>query len=69
MRTLCSVSCRFEKKLSDLLSWIKTWKTSAQALASTHPETTPDAPDLQAKLKVNLPTQNKQFHLKVGAYV
>ncbi|XP_041661475.1 utrophin isoform X3 [Cheilinus undulatus] len=41
----------FENKLSDLLSWIKTWKTSAQALASTHPETTPDTPDLQEKLK------------------
>uniref|UniRef100_A0A3Q1BQE7 Utrophin n=1 Tax=Amphiprion ocellaris TaxID=80972 RepID=A0A3Q1BQE7_AMPOC len=40
--------------LSDLLSWMKTWKTSAQALASTHPETTPDTPDLQETLKVNL---------------
>ncbi|KAM6992528.1 utrophin isoform 4-T4 [Tautogolabrus adspersus] len=41
----------FENKLSDLLSWIKTWKTAAQALATTHPETTPDTPDLQEKLK------------------
>uniref|UniRef100_UPI0037E8DCF8 utrophin isoform X4 n=1 Tax=Semicossyphus pulcher TaxID=241346 RepID=UPI0037E8DCF8 len=41
----------FENKLSDLLSWFKTWKTSAQALASSHPETTPDTPDLQEKLK------------------
>ncbi|XP_067428603.1 utrophin isoform X3 [Thunnus thynnus] len=41
----------FENKLADLLSWIKTWKTSAQALASTHPETSPDTPDLQDKLK------------------
>nr|XP_046228897.1 dystrophin isoform X2 [Scatophagus argus] len=41
----------FENKLSDLLSWMKTWKTSAQALAFTHPETTPDAADLQEKLK------------------
>lgn len=54
MHTLCSVFCRFENKLSDLLSWIKTWKTSTQALASTHPESTPDTPDLQEKLKVNL---------------
>ncbi|XP_030260150.1 dystrophin isoform X6 [Sparus aurata] len=41
----------FENKLSDLLSWIKTWKTSVQALASTHPETTPGTPDLQENLK------------------
>lgn len=41
----------FEKKLSNLLSWIETWKVSAQALASTHPETTPDTPELQEKLK------------------
>uniref|UniRef100_A0A3Q1BQY5 Utrophin n=1 Tax=Amphiprion ocellaris TaxID=80972 RepID=A0A3Q1BQY5_AMPOC len=54
MHTLCSVLSRFENKLSDLLSWMKTWKTSAQALASTHPETTPDTPDLQETLKVNL---------------
>ncbi|XP_032398145.1 dystrophin isoform X3 [Etheostoma spectabile] len=40
----------FENELSDLLSWIKTWKKSAQALASTHPDTTPDTPDLQEKL-------------------
>ncbi|XP_035851563.1 dystrophin isoform X6 [Sander lucioperca] len=40
----------FENKLSDLLSWITTWKKSAQALASTHPDTTPDTPDLQEKL-------------------
>ncbi|XP_033999363.1 dystrophin isoform X2 [Trematomus bernacchii] len=41
----------FENKLSDLLIWIKTWKTSTQALASTHPDTTPDTPDLQEKLQ------------------
>ncbi|KAM7367861.1 hypothetical protein PAMP_014130 [Pampus punctatissimus] len=41
----------FKNKIADLLSWIKTWKTSAQALASTHPETSPDTPDLQEKLK------------------
>ncbi|XP_054474756.1 utrophin isoform X1 [Anoplopoma fimbria] len=40
----------FESKLADVLSWIKTWKTSTQALASTHPDTTPDTPDLQEKL-------------------
>lgn len=45
---------RFENKLSDLLSWIKTCKLSTQALASTHPETTSDTPDLQEKLKVDL---------------
>lgn len=49
------MSRRFENKLSDLLNWVKTWKKSAQALASTHPETTPDTPDLQEKLKVNIP--------------
>ncbi len=54
MHTLCSPLCRFENKLSDILSWIKTWKTSTQVLASTHPEFTPDAPDLQERLKVNL---------------
>ncbi|XP_068580543.1 utrophin isoform X1 [Cebidichthys violaceus] len=41
----------FENKLSDVLTWIKTWKRSAQALASTHPYTTPDTPDLQETLK------------------
>ncbi|XP_029983839.1 utrophin isoform X3 [Sphaeramia orbicularis] len=40
----------FENKLGDFLSWMKTWKTSAQALASTHPETTADNSDLQGKL-------------------
>ncbi|XP_028253113.1 dystrophin isoform X2 [Parambassis ranga] len=42
----------FENKVSDLLTWIKTWKTAAQALASTHPETTPGDSDLQENLKV-----------------
>ncbi|XP_061603064.1 utrophin isoform X1 [Cololabis saira] len=42
---------RFENKISDLSNWIKTWKMSTQALASTHPENTPDIPDLQEKLK------------------
>ncbi|XP_072217830.1 utrophin isoform X2 [Leuresthes tenuis] len=41
----------FENKISDFLSWFKTWKMSAQALASTHPDTTPDSPDLKKKLK------------------
>ncbi|XP_030578313.1 utrophin isoform X2 [Archocentrus centrarchus] len=41
----------FENKISDLLSWMKTWKMSTQALATTHPETTPDTPDLQENLK------------------
>ncbi|XP_063757579.1 dystrophin isoform X2 [Eleginops maclovinus] len=41
----------FENKLSDLLIWIKAWKTSTQALASTHPDTAPDTPDLQEKLR------------------
>ncbi|XP_031583506.1 dystrophin isoform X2 [Oreochromis aureus] len=41
----------FENKISELLSWIKTWKMSTQALATTHPETTPDTPDLQENLK------------------
>ncbi|XP_075939713.1 utrophin isoform X2 [Anarhichas minor] len=40
----------FENKLSGVLTWIKTWKTSTQALASTHPDTTPDTPDLQDTL-------------------
>ncbi|XP_034382901.1 utrophin isoform X2 [Cyclopterus lumpus] len=41
----------FEMKLSEVLSWIKTWKTSTQALASTHPDTTPNTPDLQETLE------------------
>ncbi|XP_076011058.1 utrophin-like isoform X2 [Genypterus blacodes] len=41
----------FESNLSELLRWISTWKSSAQALASTHPDTTPDTPDLLDKLK------------------
>ncbi|XP_029966777.1 utrophin isoform X2 [Salarias fasciatus] len=41
----------FENKLSDLLTWIATWKTSAQALATTHPESTLHAPDMQENLK------------------
>ncbi|XP_023135600.2 dystrophin isoform X5 [Amphiprion ocellaris] len=52
VETDAGVRRMFENKLSDLLSWMKTWKTSAQALASTHPETTPDTPDLQETLKV-----------------
>ncbi|KAG8011327.1 Dystrophin, partial [Nibea albiflora] len=51
METDAEVRRGFENKLSDLLNWIKTWKKSAQALASTHPDTTPDTPDLQEKLK------------------
>uniref|UniRef100_A0A665WKC3 Utrophin n=1 Tax=Echeneis naucrates TaxID=173247 RepID=A0A665WKC3_ECHNA len=54
-----------ETDLSDLLSWIKTWKTSAQALASTHPDT-PDTSDLQEKLKVHLLKINfKNTHIKL----
>ncbi|XP_047244031.1 utrophin isoform X9 [Girardinichthys multiradiatus] len=41
----------FENTLSDLMSWIQTWKMSTQSLGSTHPETTAAAPDLQEKLK------------------
>lgn len=48
-----SLFFRFENKLSDLLNWIKVWKTSTQTLASGNPETTTDSPDLQDKLKVN----------------
>ncbi|GLD72356.1 dystrophin-like protein, partial [Lates japonicus] len=51
VETDAEVRRMFENKLSDLLSWIKMWKTSAQALASAHPETTPDVPDLQEKLR------------------
>ncbi|XP_032441695.1 dystrophin isoform X3 [Xiphophorus hellerii] len=40
----------FENKLSDLTSWIQTWKMSAQLLCATPPETTADVPDLQDKL-------------------
>ncbi|KAM9353992.1 utrophin isoform 2-T2 [Pholidichthys leucotaenia] len=52
METDVEVRRMFENKLSDLLNWIKTWKLSTQALASAHPETTPDTPDLQDRLKV-----------------
>ncbi|XP_068433715.1 utrophin isoform X3 [Clinocottus analis] len=41
----------FEMKLSEVLSWIKTWKASTQALACTHSDTTPNTPDLQETLK------------------
>ncbi|KAM9339039.1 utrophin isoform 1-T1 [Symphorus nematophorus] len=51
VETDAEVRRMFENKLSDLLSWIKSWKMSAEALASSHPETTPDTPDLQEKLK------------------
>ncbi|XP_056150942.1 dystrophin isoform X3 [Lampris incognitus] len=40
-----------ESNLSDLLSWMKTWKASAQALASKSPGTTPEPADLQGELK------------------
>ncbi|XP_054616989.1 utrophin isoform X8 [Dunckerocampus dactyliophorus] len=43
----------FENKLSDLLSWIKKWKASAQALASTHPDATSGTQGLQEKLKAH----------------
>lgn len=45
-------SSRFESKCSQLLSWIKTWKTSVEVIASADPETTPDSSDLVADLKV-----------------
>ncbi|XP_035534199.1 dystrophin isoform X2 [Morone saxatilis] len=51
VETDAEVRRMFENKLSDLLSWIKTWKTSTQTLASTHPESTTDTPHLQDKLK------------------
>ncbi|XP_034435041.1 dystrophin isoform X4 [Hippoglossus hippoglossus] len=51
VETDAEVRRKFENKLSELLSWIKTYKTSLQALASTPPETTPHTPDLQEKLK------------------
>ncbi|KAM4713321.1 utrophin isoform 7-T7 [Anableps anableps] len=50
METDAEIRRMFENKLSDLISWIQTWKTSAQSLCSTPPETTADAPDLQDKL-------------------
>lgn len=46
------MSRRFETNISELLSRLKTWKTCAQALASTHPESTPHSADLQEQLKV-----------------
>lgn len=48
------VRFRFEQKLSDFLSWIRTWKSSAQALATADPRSAAEAPDLEAQLKVNL---------------
>ncbi|KAG7239203.1 hypothetical protein INR49_029954, partial [Caranx melampygus] len=51
VETDAEVRRMFEKKISELLSWIKSWKTSTQALASSHPETTADTADLQEKLK------------------
>ncbi|XP_026196819.1 dystrophin isoform X4 [Anabas testudineus] len=51
VETDAEVRRMFENKLSDLLSWIKTWKLSTQALSSTHPEITHDTADLQEKLK------------------
>ncbi|XP_026174486.1 dystrophin isoform X2 [Mastacembelus armatus] len=51
VETDAEVRRMFESKLSDLLSWMKTWKISTQALASTHPEAAPEAPDLQENLK------------------
>ena len=67
MTHLCTCSvlfllCRFENKLSELLIWIKTYKTSLQALAATPPETTPHTPDLQEKLKVKM-QHNKQTNV------
>ncbi|XP_068198088.1 utrophin isoform X3 [Antennarius striatus] len=51
VETIAKVRWMFENKSSDLLSWIKTWRMSTQALASTQPEVTADAPDLQEKVK------------------
>ncbi|KAM4529492.1 utrophin isoform 3-T3 [Fundulus diaphanus] len=50
VETDAGVRRMFENKLSDLTSWIQTWKRSAQLLCTTPPETTADAPDLQEKL-------------------
>ncbi|XP_061560376.1 utrophin isoform X3 [Phycodurus eques] len=43
----------FENKLSNLLSWIKKWKASAQALATPHPDATTDIRELQEKFKAH----------------
>ncbi|XP_035474370.2 utrophin isoform X3 [Scophthalmus maximus] len=51
LETDAEVRRMFENKLSDLLTWIQTCKATAQALASSHPETSPENPDLQEKLK------------------
>ncbi|XP_067339079.1 utrophin isoform X3 [Channa argus] len=51
VETDAEVRRMFESKLSDLLTWMRTWKMSTQALASTNPEATPETSDLQGKLK------------------
>lgn len=45
---------RFETKCSELLSWVKSWKTSARMLASADPESTPGSSNLLADFKVRL---------------
>ncbi|XP_075869628.1 utrophin isoform X3 [Nelusetta ayraudi] len=45
------VKTKYEQKLTDFLSWIRTWKSSAQALATADPPSAADAPDLEAQLK------------------
>lgn len=56
---LYSLCLRYEQKLSDFLSWIRTWKSSAQALATADPPSVADAPDLEAQLKVKLLALNR----------
>ncbi|XP_061667826.1 utrophin isoform X3 [Syngnathoides biaculeatus] len=43
----------FENQLSNHLSWIKKWKASAQALATTHADDATDIQELQEKLKAH----------------
>lgn len=43
----------------DFLSWIRTWKLSAQALATAHLPSADEAPDLETQLKVNLLALNR----------
>ncbi|KAM6954362.1 utrophin [Aplochiton taeniatus] len=51
VETDAEVRRALESNLSDVLTWMKTWKASAQALASAHPEAAAETPDLQEKLQ------------------
>lgn len=53
-RQMCCSFSRFETKCSELLSWVKTQKTSARMLASADPESSPGSSDLLADFKVRL---------------